>query len=134
MPPFVILTNRKRAIIALVHTVFFFFVAVLTGLLAVRPLRSGAPASAWIIAAIYAIVTGVLLVLTAVSGGGRERLYFSFCTGSAFFGLLRQLLGDSQIHVAVYLRVLLLGCAVAMGFIILSGHSKPIAAAGARQQ
>lgn len=134
MPRFVILTNRKRAIIALIHTVFFFFVALLTGLLVVRPLRSGAPASAWIIASIYVIVSGVLLVLTALSGGGRERFYFALCSGSALFGLLRQLLGDSQIHVAIYMRVVLLGCAVVMGFVILNGHSKQIAAEGAQQQ
>lgn len=123
MARFVILTNRKRAIIALIHTVFFLFVAVLTGFAVVRPLHSGAPASAWIIAAIYVIVTGVLVVLTAVSGTGRERGYFGLCTGSALFGLLRQLLGDSQIHVAVYVRVLMLACAVVVGFLILRSHS-----------
>jgi len=126
MARFVILTNRKRAIIALVHTVFFLMLAVLTGLAVVRPLHRGAPASAWIIAAIYVIVSGVLLVLTALSGRSSERFYFALCTGAAVFGLLRQLLGDAQLHVAVYIRVLLLGCAVIVGFIILNGHSKPI--------
>ncbi len=123
MARFVILTNRKRAIIALIHTVFFLLVAVLTGFALVRPLHHGAPASAWIIAAIYVVVTGVLVVLTAVSGTGRERGYFGLCTGSALFGLLRQLLGDSQIHVAVYVRVLMLACAVVVGFLILRSHS-----------
>lgn len=123
MARFVILTNRKRAIIALIHTVFFLVVAVLTGFAVVRPLHSGAPASTWIVAAIYVIVTGVLLVLTAVSGGSRERGYFGLCTGSALFGLLRQLLGDSQMHVAVYVRVVMLACAVVLGFVILRDHS-----------
>jgi hypothetical protein len=128
MARFVILTNRKRAIIALVHTVFFFLLAVVTGLTVVRPLRGGAPASAWIIAAIYVAVSGVLLVLTGLSGSGRERLYFGLCAGSAVFGLFRQLLGDSQLHVAVYLRVLMLGGAVVLGFVILNGHSRQIPA------
>ncbi len=127
MARFVILTNRKRAIIALIHTVFFLLVAVLTGIAVVRPLHGGAPASAWIVAAIYVIVTGVLMVLTVVSGPGRERAYFGLCTGSAFFGLLRQLLGDSQMHLAVYVRVVMLACAVAVGFAILRGHSSPVA-------
>jgi len=134
MARFVILTNRRRAIIALVHTVFFLLLAVVTGLTVVRPLRGGAPASAWIIASIYVIVSGVLLVLTGLSGPGRERLYFGLCTGSAVFGLLRQLLGDSQLHVAVYLRVFMLACAVALGFVILSGHSKPIVVSAAERQ
>lgn len=134
MARFVILTNRKRAIIALVHTVFFLGLAVVTGLAVVRPLHRGAPASAWIIAAIYVIVSGVLLVLTVVAGSGRERLYFALCTGSAVLGLLRQLLGDSQLRVAVSLRVLLLGCAVAVGFVILAGHSKQIATRGEDSQ
>lgn len=126
MARFVILTNRKRAIIALVHTVFFLLLAIATGLAVVRPLHTGSPASAWIIAGVYVIVSGVLLVLTVLSGPGRERVYFGLCTTSAAFGLLRQLLGDSQMHVAVYVRVLMLALAVLMGFVILNSHSKQI--------
>ncbi|HET9840061.1 MAG TPA: hypothetical protein VFR84_17675 [Candidatus Angelobacter sp.] len=128
MARFVILTSRKRAIIALVHTVFFLLLAVLTGLAVVRPLHRGAPPSAWIIATIYVIVSGVLLVLTVLSGRGSERFYFGLCTGAAVFGLLRQLLGDEQMHVAVYIRVLMLACAVLIGFMILNRHSRPMAA------
>lgn len=132
MSRYVILTNRKRAIIALVHTVAFLIVAVITGMITVHGLRNGTPSgagasahslrSAWAIATIYVLVTAALLILTAISGTARERIYFAFCTTSAAFGLARQILGDEQIHVAIYVRVVMLACAVVMGVVILRGH------------
>jgi hypothetical protein len=123
MSRYVILTNRKRAIIALIHTVAFLGLAVLTGMLTVRALHSGSPASAWIMTTVYVLVSVVLLVLTVLSGTAQERIYFSFCAASAGFGLARQLLGDAQIHAAVYARVLLLMCAVGTCVMILREHS-----------
>jgi len=123
MSRYVILTNRKRAIIALIHTVAFLGLAVLTGMLTVNALRSGSPASAWIMATVYVLVSVVLLVLTLLSGTARERTYFSFCAASGGFGLARQLLGDGQMHAAVYSRVLLLLCAVVTCVMILREHS-----------
>ena len=123
MPRYVILTNRKRAIIALVHTVAFLMIAIATGMITVRPLHAGASRGAWAVAGIYVLVTAALLVLTAISSPARERTYFAFCTTSAAFGLARQILGDQQIHVAIYVRVIMLACAVVVGWMILRGHS-----------
>jgi hypothetical protein len=110
-----ILNTRKRVVVALVHTVVFLAVAVLGFFFPVAPLRMGSPPSAWIVAAVYVIVSSVLLWLTAISRGAVERLYFALVTTSASFGLLRQLLGDSSMHAAVHVRVTMLSCAVVTG-------------------
>ena len=110
-----ILNTRKRVVVALVHTVVFLGVAVLGFFFAVAPLHQTSPLSAWILAGVYTTVSSVLLWLTAISRGTIERLYFAFCTTSAGFGLLRQLLGDPAMHIAVYVRVALLACAVITG-------------------
>jgi hypothetical protein len=122
MSRYVILTNRKRAIIALIHTVAFLIVAVITGMITVHPLHKGSSGGAWAIAGVYVLVTTALLILTAISGTARERIYFAFCSTSAAFGLARQILGDEQIHVAIYVRVIMLACAVVMGVVIVRGH------------
>ena len=139
MPRYVILTNRKRAIIALVHTVAFLIVAVITGMITVHPLHKGSSGGAWVIAGIYVLVTVALLILTVISGNARERIYFACCTTSAGFGLARQIFGDEQIHVAVYVRVIMLAAAVVMGVMILRGHSSATttgiaSAAGAKKR
>jgi hypothetical protein len=123
MSRYVILTNRKRAIIALVHTVAFLLIAIATGFLTVHRLHSESSKGAWAVAGIYILVTTALLILTAVSGCARERIYFGFCTTSAAFGLARQILGDEQIQVAVYVRVIMLALAVVVGWRILKGHA-----------
>jgi hypothetical protein len=123
MKRYVILTNRKRAIVALVHTVVFLAVAMYGVLLVVRPLRVNSPAAAWVMTAVYAVVTSILLVLAAYARNGIERIYFAFCTTSAAFGLARQILGDPRMFVAVYIRVAMLACAVATGIAILRRHS-----------
>jgi hypothetical protein len=110
-----ILNTRKRVVVALVHTVVFLGVAVLGFFFAVAPLHQTSPLSAWILAGVYTIVSSVLLWLTSISRGAIERLYFAFCTTSAGFGLLRQLLGDPAMHIAVYVRVTMLACAVVTG-------------------
>lgn len=114
-----ILNTRKRVVVALVHTVVFLGVAVLGFFFSVAPLRPASPPSAWIMVAVYTIVSAVLLWLSTISGTAVERLYFAFCTTSASFGLLRQLLGDPAMHAAVYVRVAMLTCAVATGFWML---------------
>ena len=132
MRRYVILTNRKRAIIALAHTVAFLALAVVTGTITVQAVHAGSRASAWIIAGIYLLVTIALLVLTAISGSLRERLYFACCTTSAAFGLARQMLGDQQLHAAVYIRVVMLACAVLLGVAILREHSAALIRANQR--
>jgi len=116
---YVILSNRKRVIIALAQTVAFLLLAVYTGTLLVRPLHAGSPVSGWVIMGVYVAVTAALLVLAAISGNAIERIYFGLCTTSAGFGLARQIVGDVGIPAAVYVRVAMLACAVAMGTVIL---------------
>src|SRR5690348_8951156 len=118
MNPYTILTNRKRAFIALIHTVVFLAVAITTGMLVIRPLGAGSPRSAWIMGGAYILISGALLVLTAISRPLSERIYFGCCATSASFGLLRQIFGDAQIPSAVYVRVAMLLCAVAVGYSI----------------
>jgi hypothetical protein len=82
MRGFVILTNRKRALIALVHTVLFLVVAVLLSRNLVRPLGLSSPVGSWALAGIYLTVTVVLSILLKIAGRA-ERLYFALCTASA---------------------------------------------------
>ena len=122
MPRYVILTNRKRAIVALVHSVAFLGIALYGAITVVRPVGRASPTSAWILAGVYVAVSLALAALTAMAGNWRERLYFGFCTTSAGFGLLRQILGDPPLHYAVYVRVAMLSCAVATGVAIVRAH------------
>jgi hypothetical protein len=128
MRRYVILNNRKRVIIALVHTVAFLLLAVYTGTLVVRPLHAGSPMPGWIMAGVYVAVTTALLVLAAVSGNPIERTYFGLVTTSAGFGLARQIVGDAGIPMAVYVRVAMLACAVAVGVGILREYRGGMAA------
>jgi FtsH-binding integral membrane protein len=127
MDRFAIITNRKRAVIALVHSVFFLGVAgvqLAISHAAAFSIHAEKRLGGIILLGIYAIVTTVLLVLLRVSLCAKEKLYFAFCAAGAAFGLVRILLGDPVLHANV-LRVLLLGCAVLMGTIILRKHSEP---------
>jgi hypothetical protein len=125
MDRFAIITNRKRAIIALVHSVFFMGVAgvqLAISHAAAFSIHGEKRVAGIILLGIYVIVTTVLLVLLRVSHCAKEKLYFAFCAAGAGFGLVRILLGDPVLHANV-LRVLLLGCAVLTGTIILRKHS-----------
>jgi hypothetical protein len=125
MDRFAIINSRKRAIIALIHSVFFLAVAAVQ--LAVShalplSIHSARATSGLVLLGIYVIVTGVLLVLLRFSSCARERLYFAFCAASAAFGLVRIVLGDPVLHANI-MRVLLLFCAVIIGTAILRTHS-----------
>ena len=125
MDRFAIINSRKRAIIALIHSVFFLGVAgVQLAISHAAPfsIRGERVTGGIILLTIYVIVTTVLIVLLRFSVCARERLYFAFCAGSAGFGLVRILLGDPVLHANV-LRVLLLTCAVFVGTGILRSHS-----------
>jgi hypothetical protein len=122
MRTFVILTTRKRVIVALVHTVVFLLVAVLLSRRYVQALELSSSVGSWALAGVHLVVTSVLAILVAFAGRA-ERLYFSLCALSAGFGLVRQILGDPRMHAAVYLRVVLLGCAVLLGFLLLRRHA-----------
>ena len=125
MKSFAILTNRKRAIIALVHTVIFLCVAALQTALShakAFSLHGDKVVGGIVLLAIYTIVTTVLLILLRAASHASERLYFALCATSAALGLVRILLGDPALHAGV-LRVLLLSCAVVVGVVILRVHS-----------
>ena len=125
MDRFAIINNRKRAVIALVHSVFFMGVAgVQLAISRAEPfsMRREKVVAPIILLAIYVIVTTVLLILLRFSRCTRERLYFAFCAASAGFGLVRILLGDPVLHANI-LRVLLLFCAVIIGTGILRSHA-----------
>jgi len=112
MHSFSILTNRKRAIIALVHTVIFLCVAALQTVLShanAFSLQGDRRVGGIVLLTIYLIVTTVLLVLLRYASHSSERLYFALCATSAAFGLLRVLLGDPALHAGA-LRVGLLSC------------------------
>jgi hypothetical protein len=119
MNQYAVLTTRRRAVIAFVHSVFFFSLALagfserIPPLMAAWAGRSGAPlAPALGMVAVYFVVTGVLLWLVLISAGRLERVYFAFCAASAATGLLRSLVGDTPQHAGACLRVLMLGSAI----------------------
>jgi len=126
MHSFSILNSRKRAIIALVHTVIFLCVAALQTALShakAFSLHGDKVVGGIVLLAIYTIVTTVLLLLLRAASHATERLYFALCATSAALGLLRILRGDPVLHAGV-LRVLLLSGAVVVGMLILRSHSK----------
>jgi len=127
MDTFSILTNRKRAIIALVHSVVFLLIAV-------RQMVSASPAAGiwvpstvstgtWILCGIFAIVSSILLWLFAISRGWMEKVYFALCTVSATSGLLRIAAGDQTFHAGLYIRVVMLVSAMLVGLMIVRVHS-----------
>jgi len=129
MNEFSILTNRKRALIALVHSLVFLGVAMhgfaspKAGVLLPRLAATGDI----ILIVIYLTVASILISLVGVSRGAKERVYFALCACSATFGLLRTVFGDAALPVAQYLRVIMLMSAVALGAWIFRSFSRPVA-------
>jgi hypothetical protein len=124
-----VLTNRKRTAIALVHAVFFFFVALsgLFGPSRIPPLtmavaRQSHLAPALAITAVYVLVTGILTWLVRLSAALREKLYFAFCATSAGTGLLRALFGDTSLHTGACIRAIMLACAIVTCTVIWRSH------------
>ena len=114
---FSILTNRKRALIALIHSVAFLgiamrgFASAKVGIVAC----GSVPVADIILIAIYLTVASILGWLAGISGCAKERIYFALCAGSATCGLLRTTLGDAALPAAQYMRVILLTSAVLLG-------------------
>ncbi len=129
MNEFGILTNRKRALIALIHSVVFLGIAI-HGFASPKAgiLLPGFVATAdLILIAIYLVVASILTWLVSISRGTKERLYFVLCASSATFGLLRTIFGDAALPVAQYMRVIMLSSAVLVGTWILRSFSRPVA-------
>ena len=128
MGGFSILTNRKRAIVALVHSVVFLLIAA-RQMVAARPaagiwVPSAVSRGTWILCGIFAIVSGILVWLLVSSRGWMEKFYFGLCTVSASSGLLRTAAGDQAFHAALYIRVVMLVSAVLVGLLIVRAHSE----------
>jgi hypothetical protein len=128
MGGFSILTNRKRALVALVHSVVFLLIAV-RQMIAASPaagvwVPSAVSRSTWVLCGIFIVVSAVLLWLFAISCGWMEKIYFGLCTVSATSGLLRTAAGDHAFHAGLYIRVVMLGSAVLVGLIIVRSHSE----------
>jgi hypothetical protein len=127
MGGFSILTNRKRAIVALVHSVVFLLVAV-RQMVAANPVAgiwvaSTVSRGTWILCGVFALVSAILLWLFVISRGWMEKIYFGFCTISATSGLLRTAAGDQAFHAGLYIRVVMLISAVLVGLVIVRMHS-----------
>jgi hypothetical protein len=131
-PEFSILTNRKRALIALVHSIAFLILASrdlavqtrLGGVIA----RSRVPIGSVILVGIYLIVSSILLYLFCRSAGLPEKLYFGFCSASATSGLVRAVVGDAAFAAGLYLRVGMLLAAVVTGLALWRMHPEPVTA------
>lgn len=126
MTDFGVLNNRKRALIALIHSVVFLGVAA-HGFLSPKAgiLRGSGATGDFVLLAIYLVVASILAWLVSLSRCTRERIYFALCTCSATFGLLRTIFGDVSIPVAQYMRVVMLTSAVAVGLLIVRSYSRP---------
>jgi len=130
MSEFALLTNRKRAVIALVHSVVFLALATwqAVGSAPARGVLGEVRASGgtWVLCGIYIIVSAILLWLFAISRGRIEKLYFALCTVSAASGLTRTVIGDQGFHSGRYIRVVMLASAVIVGTMIARWHSQVI--------
>ena len=125
MNDFGVLTNRKRTVIALIHSIVFLgiafhgFVSPKAGVLH----RSGTTGD-FILIAIYLMVAAILAWLVSISRSLVERAYFALCVVSASSGLLRTIFGDHMVPPAQYLRVVMLSSAVGLGILIVRSHSR----------
>lgn len=132
MGGFSILTSRKRAIVALVHSVVFLVIAA-RQMVAANPaagiwMPSTVATGTWILCGIFTLVSAILLWLLVISRGWMEKFYFGLCTVSATSGLLRVAFGDRAFHAGLYIRVVMLVSAVLVGLFIVRMHSRVPAA------
>jgi hypothetical protein len=128
MDGFSILTNRRRAVVALAHSVVFLLIAV-RQMVATNPAAgiwtsSTVSRGTWVLCGIFTIVSSILLWLLLISRGWMERFYFGFCTISATSGLVRTAAGDQAFHAGLYIRVVMLVSAVLVGLLIVRVHSR----------
>jgi hypothetical protein len=127
MDDFGVLNNRKRALIALIHSFVFLGIAV-HGFASPKAgiVRGLGAAGDFILIGIYLVVASILGWLICLSRCARERIYFVLCTCSATFGLLRTVFGDADLPIAQFLRVIMLSSAVAVGTVIVRSFSRPL--------
>jgi peptidoglycan/LPS O-acetylase OafA/YrhL len=125
-----IITNKKRAIVALVHSIAFLGLAIAM----YKPPKSigFATTASAILTVVYFIVTSILLWLALASRARNEKLYFGLCATSAGFGLLRMVVASPMFAMfAVYVRVSMLAMAVIVGVGLWRTHGRLEASAEA---
>jgi hypothetical protein len=130
MDEFAILTNRKRAFVALIHSIIFLLIAF-RQMVIVTPAAGiwsppAVPTATWILCGIFVVVSAILLWLFMISRHWIEKLYFALCAVSATSGLLRTAFGDQTFHAGLYIRVVMLVSAVLVGLLILRIHSDAV--------
>ena len=128
MNDFGILNNRKRALIALIHSVVFLGIAMhgfASPKAGVLPRGSGGTGD-FVLIGIYVTVASILAWLVSLAQCMKERAYFALCASSATFGLLRTIFGDAALPAAQYLRVLMLTSAVVVGTWIYRSFARPV--------
>jgi hypothetical protein len=126
MQRFGILSNRKRASIALAHSCVFLAIAVHGFASSKAGVIHGSSGRAdLILVAIYFVVATILAWLVTLSRCVQERVYFALCASSATLGMLRTLFGDATLSLSQPLRVLALASAVAVGLSISRSFSPP---------
>jgi hypothetical protein len=119
-----VLYNRKRVLIALIHSAIFLgvamhgFVSHKAGVFG----RRGAIAD-FALLAIYIVVASILSWVVSISRCLVERSYFALCVSSVTFAAMRIIFGDSAVPFAQYLRFLSLCSAVAIGVVLLRVYS-----------
>src|SRR5690348_8307532 len=118
MNDFGVLNNRRRALIALIHSFVFLGIAI-HGFASPKlgVLHGSGAFGDFILIGIYQVVASILAWLVSLSRSLRERAYFAMCATSASFGLLRTIFGDPSLPVAQYMRVIMLSSAVALGIL-----------------
>jgi len=118
-----VITTKKRAIVALVHSIAFLGLAIA---MYKPPKAIGfATTTSTMMTLVYLIVTSILLWLALASSVWKEKLYFGLCATSAGFGLLRMTVASPLLaSAAVYVRVLMLGVAVIVGIGLLRTHGR----------
>ena len=122
---FGVLTNRRLAVIALIHSIVFLGIAIYGFVSPKAGILYGAGAAGdYLLLSIYALVASILLWLASISRNFAERGYFVLCAASASSGIVRTIVGDQLMPPARYARVLLLSSAVWVGFLIVRSHSR----------
>jgi len=127
MNDFGVLTNQKRSVIALIHSIVFLGIAFHGFVSPKAGIHRSGMVGDYVLIAIYLIVASILVWLVTISRGLVERAYFALCATSAISGLLRTIFGDRVVPPAQYLRVLMLSSAVAIGLLIVRSHSRSAA-------
>lgn len=108
MEQYFLLNSRRRAVIALIHSVFFLLIAAPGVFGPARGAMNAHSTGGVMLYGIYGIVTMLLLWLLVKALCLRERLYFGLCATSAGLSIVRGLVGESAVHPFQLVKVVML--------------------------